>query len=437
MEKNPSCSRLENELNRVSLELYDDKGNLVDLTASRMFLHRVLELAEKVKECETEDDEEGFGIFSRKCFEKVFEARGIGPTAIISTYEKRRKKADEAAAHAVRRLKEKGVIKQGPLNIGNYFMIDDPYLKFVVADCFNADFMRKNVTISDETWMRIAEVTMYLVDKEGFEDKDKKWVVSIMNHLRVFNIVTVLFVHFTIYSYSDNMYQAALQAIKTKLEQANKELSKSRQNKSLKRYKQRAKDNEEKLENLTALYQKEKQKWEKESASLRKQIRTAEHGQQDLVIAQAEEIDELRAQIAELTHEYEDEDEEPAMTAKEEKEEAVLPVLPESGIVFIGGHPVLCGKLRRLHPKWTFYSCGDYVGRTRFAGCKCAFLWTGHMTHALYLQYKKYFPAGQPCLIVQSTNLRKLDIEMRKGYKAALDGDPSACNLRTLPVGSV
>lgn len=94
-----------------------------------------------------------------------------------------------------------------------------------------------------------------------------------------------------------------------------------------------------------------------------------------------------------------------------------LPDIPNTGIVFIGGHTNMVKKLANAHPEWTFID-GNDKDFPEFKKPLCVFFWDKHLSHPVFHRAKSFMPAGTPVVYLKSTNPERLKQEMKQGYWA-------------------
>lgn len=99
-------------------------------------------------------------------------------------------------------------------------------------------------------------------------------------------------------------------------------------------------------------------------------------------------------------------------------DDAGLPELPESGIIFAGGHRNMTKKLMQDHPGWTFIDGRD-VNFPEFRNPVMVFFWDQHISHPTFYRVRKFAPPSVPQAYLKSTNLDMLETEMRKAWAAA------------------
>ena len=98
-----------------------------------------------------------------------------------------------------------------------------------------------------------------------------------------------------------------------------------------------------------------------------------------------------------------------------DKKYNALTLLPEKGVLFLGGHENMVKKLRQEFPKWTYIS-SDKLRRCSSINHKIIFYWTNHSSHSImeYVYSKKSDDAV--VLYVTATNIPMLIAEMRTRY---------------------
>lgn len=95
-----------------------------------------------------------------------------------------------------------------------------------------------------------------------------------------------------------------------------------------------------------------------------------------------------------------------------------LPELPESNVIFIGGHPNMTKKLAQDHPDWKFIDGGDRNFAEFRTQPEILFFWDMHLSHPCWQRARKFLSPQTPVAYVKSTNLDLLETEMRQQYAA-------------------
>ncbi len=93
-----------------------------------------------------------------------------------------------------------------------------------------------------------------------------------------------------------------------------------------------------------------------------------------------------------------------------------LPELPDSGIVFLGGHTRLIKYLRARHPTWVFQPA-ETARTASYGDASAVFLYARHMSHSAQLHAEKELGASKIIPIYSGTNLDKLERTMQYLYK--------------------
>lgn len=160
-----------------------------------------------------------------------------------------------------------------------------------------------------------------------------------------------------------------------------------------------------------------------ENARLRKYIAALEHANEDLIRA-ADALDASAAASGAACASADDsegEDTSDLSDASEglsEPSEGVLPELPDTGVVFMGGHTRVVRQLRQLHPDWKFVDAGSSAGVTDFgpsSNVSVVFCWYKHLTHPVFERVTSALE-GVPVAYVSATNIARLETEMRVHY---------------------
>lgn len=95
-----------------------------------------------------------------------------------------------------------------------------------------------------------------------------------------------------------------------------------------------------------------------------------------------------------------------------------LPSLPESNVIFIGGHPNMTKKLAQDHPGWKFIDGGDRNFAEFRSQPEILFFWDMHLSHPCWQRARKFLSPQTPVAYVKATNLDLLETEMRRQYAA-------------------
>lgn len=92
--------------------------------------------------------------------------------------------------------------------------------------------------------------------------------------------------------------------------------------------------------------------------------------------------------------------------------------LPESGVLFLGGHINMVKRIRRLHPKW-MYITDDEFRSSGIIHAKYVFYWTNHSSHKMMENVFCRLTPDAQILYVKATNMELLEAEMLNLYRAS------------------
>jgi hypothetical protein len=98
--------------------------------------------------------------------------------------------------------------------------------------------------------------------------------------------------------------------------------------------------------------------------------------------------------------------------------EATDVILPQKGVLFLGGHPNMTKKLRQQFPKWTFVT-DDQLKRCVSANQSIVFYWTKHSSHKMMRYVYSKLPDDASILYVTATNLPLLIAQMQRTYRSS------------------
>lgn len=175
------------------------------------------------------------------------------------------------------------------------------------------------------------------------------------------------------------------------------------------------------IEKLTAQVENYRSEAEKAQSVLAKE-RTDWHRQKKSYEGELwrlqKDNDELRALLESCDEQGEAEQE-----TYEEGEAAlptVLPSLPESRIVFVGGHPNMVNKVKAIYPNWVYVD-GDHSPEkaTQFDKVIACFIAYKHIGHPLWASMMAAARSYDvPIFYVQYTNMERMLLDMRRSYAA-------------------
>lgn len=99
---------------------------------------------------------------------------------------------------------------------------------------------------------------------------------------------------------------------------------------------------------------------------------------------------------------------------------ALTSVLPEKGVLFLGGHQNMVKKLKQRFPKWIYISedkMRHYPNNTKH---RIVFYWTNHTSHSITERICKKLSEDTVILYVTATNIPLLITEMQNNYQTVV-----------------
>lgn len=91
-------------------------------------------------------------------------------------------------------------------------------------------------------------------------------------------------------------------------------------------------------------------------------------------------------------------------------------MLPQKGVLFLGGHQNMTKKLRQQFPKWT-YVTDDQIRRCSSINQTVVFYWTKHSSHKMMQYVYSKLPEDASIIYVTATNLSLLIEQMQTTYR--------------------
>ena len=98
-----------------------------------------------------------------------------------------------------------------------------------------------------------------------------------------------------------------------------------------------------------------------------------------------------------------------------------LPTLPQTGILFVGGHPNFIKKLKECYPNWSYIVSKNAPERMKqYDKLTMCFIYSEHMGHPLYNGViNELRSCDTPYSYIRGTNLERVIREMRLDYAEA------------------
>ncbi len=335
--------------------------------------------------------------------------------------------------HALRRLRQKGYCNERSLRDLSDSLFDSTSAVSVSCTAWTClvktlDVRQLDIEISDDIWFRAMDKLLILTNRRLLSDEEASIVPYCEDH--IFDLYILLDDSVAQYvaqftredavsalcrkedlitrSAAQNMVQKAVEAFAaTTL----KDLTDAMQNLEA------VEAEKSKLSDIADSLRREKRQLEKECYALRK-----ENGRLSEDLASAmfiyskpgfvdvpTEPDEV---IPDETEEQEPEQEDDFLL------EEALPELPDTGIMFVGGHPNFLKKLRELYPNWIYLTHKNAPERmSQYSKLSACFICDEHMCHPLFYNVMASVKStGIPYSYVKATNLDRAITEMRQDF---------------------
>ncbi len=110
------------------------------------------------------------------------------------------------------------------------------------------------------------------------------------------------------------------------------------------------------------------------------------------------------------------------LSEKEDDGGARIVPLPETGVVFFGGHVNMVKKIRDAHPGWLFVD-GTDENFSAFSQPALMFYWDKHMSHPAWQRARRLTGPSTVAVYLKSTNVELLEQEMSRAWSAAMQAE--------------
>ncbi len=171
--------------------------------------------------------------------------------------------------------------------------------------------------------------------------------------------------------------------------------------------------------------------WDAERDKARRELLRVEHEKDAQLAKMARLANALQDEVSALTSRLQGGEAVPEDNCSDQQtemppiaEETQMEPLPEKGVLFLGGHSNLIGKLRAVHPGWTYINTTDYAKKEVGQNIWLVFVWPNYLSHALMWRVYASLPEDVPTIFLTASNLQRLEREMREGYQKSLEKMP-------------
>ena len=154
-------------------------------------------------------------------------------------------------------------------------------------------------------------------------------------------------------------------------------------------------------------------------AASRKEILAAEAEHRQEVKELSKRLDEMEAENKALLEDLMEAESDADDVPVEDADDAFSDVaLPETGVLFLGGHPNLIKKLKQIYPDWTYLGLKDIAQMRVDRSVGLCYIWSKHLSHTAMQMVTRNVRGEYPTVYLEATNLNRLEVEMREGYAA-------------------
>ena len=330
-------------------------------------------------------------------------------------------RTEKRLSHALKRMKSKGYYCAAPGDLLSKAMnVKDPYAPALFLTRCSIAAASGNpplpaIDISDDIWYSAIENAMFFRHPEIFANPTELFGAYIDQDID-------LIYTFALYLTFISMQKQRVENLEEEIDNIETEPAPSEDLDDLLRENKLLRERNEQLKQDLASAKQEHDKV----------VLKLEHDLADKAKTMEAEIDSLKEQNASLLEfilHHNNTEDEPEPEDDALPSPAASPVfaqdLPDSRVLFLGGHPNLIKKLEAKYPKWQFISCDNYLNRAA-SNIDVIFFWTNHASHKMQWNVFASLPNEPPVIYVTATNINRLEQEMLSGYNALCEKDTSA-----------
>lgn len=303
--------------------------------------------------------------------------------------------------HAIKRLKEKNLYFSTCAQIFSHIQNSKDLRTLQMATMLYSSFyysLDKN-EISENTWKMAIEFLVFSLDPDLYYSDSFLAIFLEQNCTALYMMVLLVY---WAQMFSNNLYHSLSQPKEDPLAQSMKELeSLKAANSQLEHKVSELKDNlaasKAKISELEKRHWREMLARDAENRALSKLLQEDDPLEPEAIEAPPTEIQD------------------PAINDPHPFTEQELLLLPETGVLFLGGHQNIHKALTNYFPDWQYININDSTFSVP-KSCKIVFCWYNHITHSAYQRLKRNMIKGTPICYVTATNPDRLILEMREQY---------------------
>ena len=282
-------------------------------------------------------------------------------------------------------------------------------------------YTSEKIPVSDDTWIRAIEHTVFMHNESLLFDFDYPSYASVIEeHFSTlgFNILTLALLD--VQRNHLNSMTNDIRNIKTyydKQDAENKELEEAKRiaadkEKQAHTAERALRDAKNTIAQLLSSNEEQQKDARIERHEAAEKLRDAEIQYRE----QSEVNADLRQLIAALTSGSDDDssDTEPQSDISDRALDNV--VLPDSGVVFLGGKDYVIERLKARYPNWTFMNSSNYTRRGLPKNPEIFIIFHTVVGHKDIQRIDAGLPKGTPIGYVSSTNIALLELELKREY---------------------
>lgn len=330
--------------------------------------------------------------------------------------------------HAIRRLKDNGlyISSMNTLVTRLVGMTYNDFSSGFVITCmlyyffgyFTTDFV-DDIKITEDDWSCAIELTMGLVGVDVWSNTSDFYINTLKNNINILYILVYFTTRLRLITETVEHYQKIHELLlhfRDEFENyQNLSNSLDEQMTLNKEYKQS-------IDNLRFSFDKKKQQYEKRIRRLEHDVEILKSG---YILDDNESDDDFEIiEAIDCNDTFDD-----GTDDTTDDSCTNLYNLPDEGVLFVGGHPNMLKKIKELHPYW-MYQAGK-SGFKPSLNTNFIFVWNKHLSHKDFKSLRSGLQSSvmknTPMVYVTSTNMAKLEHEMRLLYTNYCNGNSQQC----------
>lgn len=338
----------------------------------------------------------------------------IPPVTAVTDLREHEARLTKRLDHALQTIKRRGFYAESYEYLYKLAKKSGEMQLLAILDLFRCHVKRiPDLTVTEEDWKAAIEMVMLVHEPSTFSSADL-FSVKVRYHIPEIWLTALMYNHI---SQAHILFKDYFQRIDTLEALAAPIGGIDSLIKILQQYLlDDTRDKDEQIEKIRQAAANDSKKLQKELSNAQKALppmqRRAEQAEKKTEKLERE-LETAKSQIRELQRQVRIA--QLASPQSEPEQSETLDELPETGVLFVGGHPNMTWKLAQKYPAWRFIDADDGSFGT-LGSPDVIFFWDKHLSHKTWEKVLLYNTANIPVCYIKATNIEKLELEMRRIY---------------------